>query len=210
MLSAAIPPAVYDNTSLVGQLLRPTSRANASLPDRFALMPLSDLHPPVPRQLYQSSQSQHVYQYTEEKEVYQIDNDLAPEVDEEDLDANSSYFTNKGYEELQVNFVGIKSMCDCYSTSFQSYSALHRHIKSGCNTLRRIAVAKTGSDPPSVRLVFYSTAKLSALGSGLAFRGWSYATISIIFDLAILPYIGNPNTSVCLDTGCGVSLMDKT
>ena len=101
-------------------------------------------------------------------------------------------------------------MYDRCSTSFQSCSALYRHIKSGCNALGRSAVAKASSEPPSPRPVFCSAAKLSAPGSGLTFRAWSYATTSITFDPAILPAISNPDTLVCLDTGCGVSLVDKT
>lgn len=81
-------------------------------------MPLSDLRPPVPYQLYQLRQSQRIYQHAEEKRAYQIDDDLAFEINKENLDAENSYFTNKGYEELQVNFVGIKSICDYCSTSF--------------------------------------------------------------------------------------------
>ena len=101
-------------------------------------------------------------------------------------------------------------MCDRYSASFQSCSALYRHIKSGCNALERIAVVKTGSDPPFSRPILCSAAKLSAPSSGLAFRGWSYATSLITFDPALLPAVSDPDTSVCLDTGCGVSLVDKT
>lgn len=164
----------------------------------------------VPRQPYQSRSPQRAYQCAEEQRVYQIDNDPAPEIDEEDLDAENSYFTNKGYDKLQVNFVGIESMCDRCLASFQSRSALHRHIKSGCNALEGIAVAETGSDPPSPRPILCSAAKLSTPGSSLAFRGWSYATTSITFDPALLPAISNPDTSICLDTGCGVSLVDKT
>ena len=101
-------------------------------------------------------------------------------------------------------------MCDRCLASFQSRSALHRHIKSRCNALEKITVAETGSDPTSPRPVLCSAAKLSAPGSGLAFRGWSHATTSITFDPALLPAISDPDTSVCLDTGCGVSLVDKT
>lgn len=125
-------------------------------------------------------------------------------------DAKDTYFTNKGYKELQVNFVGVKSMCDCCLTSFQSCSTLHRHIKSGYNTLGKIAVAETGLDSSSSRPVLCSTAKLYSPGSGLTFRGWSYATTPITFDLAILLAISDSNTLVYLDTGCGVSLVDKT
>ena len=124
----------------------------------------------VPRQPYQSGQSQRVYQHAEEKRVYQVDNEPSAEMDE-DFPKNETYYTNEPYDELQVNFVGIKSMCDRCSTSFQSRSALHRHIKSGCNILVRRAVEETSSDLPSSRPILYSAAKLSAPGSGLAFRG---------------------------------------
>ena len=100
-------------------------------------------------------------------------------------------------------------MCDCYSTSFQSRFAFYWHIKSGCNILVRRAMEETSSDLPSSRAILCSTAKLSTPGSGFTFRGWSYATTSITFDPAILPVISNPDTSVCLDTGFGVSLVDK-
>lgn len=83
------------------------------------------LYQVVSQQPYQSRQSPHIYQYTEKKKIYPIDSDLAFEIDEEDGNAEGSYFTNKGYEELQVKFVGIKSIYDRCSTSFQSYSALH-------------------------------------------------------------------------------------
>lgn len=170
----------------------------------------SDLRPPVLCQPYQSRWSQRVYQYTEEKGVFQIYHDSALEVNKEDLNAEDSYFTNKGNEELQVNYIGMESMCDCCSTSFQSRSALHRYIKSGCNALGRKTVVETGTDPPSSRPVHCFTAKLSASGSCLAFRGWSYATTLIIFDPAVLSAISNPDTTVYLDTGCRVSLVDKT
>ena len=98
-------------------------------------------------------------------------------------------------------------MCDCCST--QSCSALYRHIKSGCNVLERSAVAETSAEPLSSRPVLRFAAKLSALGSGLAFRGWSYITTLITFDPMILPAISDPDTLVYLDTGCGVSLVDK-
>ena len=186
-----------------------TGRDDASLLNHLTPILLSNLYLPVPRQSYQSGQSQYVYQHEEEKEVYQIDSDLAPEVNKEDLNAENSYFTNKGYKKLQVNFVRIESICDCCSTSFQSYSTLYRHIKSGYNTLEKIAVAEAGSDLLSSRLVLCSAAKLSASGSGFTFRDWSYAITSITFDPIILPTISDPNTLVCLNIDCGVSLVDK-
>ena len=203
---SSLPAGANCNTALHGSQITQSAQ---HAPDNATNRPQAAPYQAVPRQPYQSRQSPRVYQHAEEKGVYQIDDDPAPEVDEEDGDAESFYFTNEGYEELQVNFVGIESMCDRCSTSFQSHSTFHRHIKSGCNTLVRRAMEETGSDPPFSRPVLRSTAKLSAPGSGLVFRGWSYATTSITFDPAILLAISDPDTSVCLDIGCRVSLVDK-
>lgn len=57
--------------------------------------------------------------------------------------------------------------------------------------------------------IFYSIAQLSIRISGLAFRKYSYMTTSIIFDLTTLLASDNPNNSVCLNTGCRVTLVDK-
>lgn len=65
----------------------------------------------MPRQPYQSGQSQRVYQHAEEKGVYQVDNEPSEEL-EEDLHDSEIYYTNEPYDELQVNFVGIESVCD--------------------------------------------------------------------------------------------------
>lgn len=36
-----------------------------------------------------------------------------------------------------------------------------------------------------------------------------YATTAVTFDSVIEPATDDSDTSVCLDTGCGVTLMDK-
>ena len=184
------------------------TRAAGNLPNYNPPRQLTNNYQVVPHQPYQSGQSQRVYQYAEEKGVYQVDDDPFSKMDE-DFPESKTYYTNEPYDELQVNFVGIESMCDCCSTSFQSRSALYQHIKSGCNALVRRAVEETSSDPPSSRPILRSAAKLSAPDFGLAFRSWSYATTLITFDPEILPAISDPNTSVCLDIGCGVSLVNK-
>ena len=164
----------------------------------------------IPHQSYQSELPQRAYQYTNEKVVYKIDDDPAPEINKENLDMENFYFTNKGNEKLQINFVGIKSMCDCCSASFQSCSTLHRYIKSRCIALEKVAIAETDLNSPSARPILCSMAKLSASGSDLLFRGWNYTTTLITFNPMILPAISDHDTSVCLNTDCGVTLVDKT
>lgn len=65
----------------------------------------------------------------------------------------------------------------------------------------------TSSSP---KPIFTSIANLLAPGSSLAFKRWSYATISILFDPTLLPACGNPNSSICLYTGYEVTLVNKT
>ncbi len=175
-------------------------------PDSAANRPPTALYQPVPRQPYQSGQSQCGYQRSEEKGVYQVDNEAQEEL-EEDLPDGETYYTDEPYDELQVNFVGIESICDRCTSAFPSRSALHKHIRNGCIPVE--AVAETGPSPSSARPILKSTAKLSAPGSGLAFSGWNYVTTSITFDPAALPSPADPDGSVCLDTGCGVTLVDR-
>lgn len=70
-------------------------------------------------------------------------------------------------------------------------------------------IAGIDSSPFPARLILKSTAKLSASGSDLTFRDWNYVTTSITFDLIALLSLIDSNGLVCLDTGCGVTLMDR-
>lgn len=47
------------------------------------------------------------------------------------------------------------------------------------------------------------------MGSGLAFRRWIYATAAVIFVSQVLSLESDPSATACLDTGCGVTLVDK-
>ena len=104
----------------------------------------------------------------------------------------------------------IKSICDCYSTPFQSCFALHRHIKSGCNANKRVAIVEAGLDLLFARLILCSMAKLLAPDSDPMFRDCNYVISIITFDPLVFLAISDPDTSVCLDTVYGVTLVDKT
>ena len=45
--------------------------------------------------------------------------------------------------------------------------------------------------------------------SGFSFRGWTYATAAVILVSGHLPQGSDPDSAACLDTGCGVTLVDK-
>lgn len=131
--------------------------------------PPATSYQPIPCQLYQSGQSQYVYQRAEEKEIYQVDNKVLEELEEELLDGEI-YYTNEHYNELQVNFVRIESVCDQCTTVFHFQSALQKHIKNKYTPLQE-AIAETSPSPSFARPILKFTARLFAPGSGLAFRG---------------------------------------
>lgn len=68
----------------------------------------------------------------------------------------------------------------------------------------------TGLILPFFRPTLIFMANLSISNSGLVFREWNYATISITFDFAFLPASGDPKSSVCLNISYKVTLMDRT
>ncbi len=49
----------------------------------------------------------------------------------------------------------------------------------------------------------------TSLGSDFRFRGWTYATAAVTLAPKHLPQSSDPNSTACLDTGCGVPLVDK-
>lgn len=98
-----------------------------------------------------------------EKKVYQIDNKPTPKIEINNLNTSNSYFINEGYKKMQINFVEIESICDHCMTFFHSHFALHRHIKAGCNTLKRTTLAEIDSILSFARPIFYSK-------GGLAFK----------------------------------------
>ena len=47
------------------------------------------------------------------------------------------------------------------------------------------------------------------MGSGLAFWGWTYATAAVTLVFRIFPLETDPSATACLDTGCGMTLVNK-
>ena len=129
-------------------------------------------------------------------------------------------------EEPFIGFVGIETFCRHCNESFPSKTRLHKHLKSGCglseekkNSTTPVPVPPkeppmplgnvgppeaypaTVEDPPP--RVVESTASRTDIGSGIAFRGWTYAQIAVRLDPA------GPDFNVCSDTGASVTLIDR-
>ena len=108
-----------------------------------------------------------------------------------------------------ANFVGIETVCSKCSSSFPSKSQLHKHLKAGCVGAVQ-ATPLPPTQPASPIPIIESKAIIPSLGSGLAFRGWTYAITSITLVPHLFSPDLNPPATACLDTGCGVTLVDKT
>ena len=74
-------------------------RAAGNLPNYNPPRQPTNNYQAVPRQPYQSGQSQCIYQHAEEKGVYQVNDELSAEMDEDFLESET-YYTNEPYDEL--------------------------------------------------------------------------------------------------------------
>lgn len=80
------------------------------------------------------------------------------------------------------------------------------HIKSGCvgETLPSASPQSSLSIP-----VIVSKAVHTSLGSVFSFKGWIYAIAAVTLAPEHLPQGSDLDSTACLDTGCGVTLVDK-
>ncbi len=149
----------------------------------------------------------------EEKGVYQLDDENFENRPEGfyttfDLEGEEVDYCDEDFEEVIDNFVGIETVCSKCSSSFPSKSQLHKHLKAGCAGVVQ-ATPLPPTQPALPIPIVESKAIIPSLGSGLAFRGWTYATASITLVPHLLPPTLDPAATACLDTGCGVTLIDK-
>lgn len=97
----------------------------------------SNLHSPILLQLYQSKQSQYVYQYIKEKKIYQInekDFKNRPQgfyTTFDSIGEKVNYF-NKDFKEVIANFVGIETVYLRYNSSFSFKLQLYKYLKASC------------------------------------------------------------------------------
>ena len=107
-----------------------------------------------------------------------------------------------------ANFVGIETVCSKCSSFFPSKSQLHKYLKAGCAGAVQ-AMPLPSTQPASPIPIVESKAIIQLLESGLAFRGWTYTTASVTLIPYFLPPELDPAATACLDTGCGVTFIDK-
>lgn len=117
-------------------------------------------------------------------------------------------YSNKGFDKVVVNFVEIETICTKCNTSFFSRSKLHKYLKTDCLGTVQVLLAPPTLPSLPIPIVEYKSI-LQSLGSGLALRGWTYATALITLVLQQLPPDFNPEATACLDMGYEVTLVNK-
>lgn len=155
----------------------------------------------------------------------------APEIQEDtpeseyagqDENGNDVYFggdQDSMYDQQFAGFVGIETFCRNCDESFPSKSKLHKHLRTGC-TIKNSSTGEKSSlaaqellanlkEPEShstsvgTPRVVESMASASEQGSGFGFRSWNYAMAKVRLTET------GADDNVCLDTGCGVTLIDR-
>ena len=186
----------------------PNNPANRNAPRQ-----LGANHQPAPRQPYQSNPPYHGYQKSNEKGVYQIsdeDADPHPEGFYTSLnhEGEEVEYSDEEFDKVDANFVGLESLCGKCGAPFSSKSWLHKHLKGGyISSLQPLISGALAPNSPIP--IITSKSVVPAMGSGLAFRGWTYATPVVTFLPQVLPLESYPSATACLNTGCGVTLVDK-
>lgn len=125
----------------------------------------------IPCQLYQSNQPYHGYPKNNKKGIYQIDDKAMKDQPDcvhttFDVDGKDIIYSDKGFQEVIINFIGIEISCSKCHSSFPSKLKLHKYIKAGYigEALPFFSTQLSSSIP-----VIASTAVHQSFGLGLAF-----------------------------------------
>lgn len=147
----------------------------------------------------------------QKKKVYQVDNEVMKDQPKGfytilKFEKKDITYSDKGFDKVIINFVGIKTAYLKCHTSFPSKSKLHKHIKASCIEENLLALFAQLFSSISV---IVSKAMQQFLGSGLIFKGWTYAITSIIFIPKHLLLYLDLESITCFDTDCRVTLINK-
>lgn len=141
----------------------------------------------------------------------------------QDENGNDVYFggdqdSPSMYDQQFAGFVGIETFCRNCDETFPSKSKLHKHLRKGCTNedssacksvlpakelLANLGESESHSTAVGIPRVVESTASTSEQGSGFGFRSWNYAMAKVRLTKT------GTDDNVCLDTGCGVTLIDR-
>ena len=173
------PAAANSNSALrasQNKLLAPfSSEAQDNPANRNAPCQPGAANQPGSRQLYQSNPLYHGYQKSNEKGVYQINNEDADPHGEGfytslDHEGKEVQYSDEGFDEVDANFVGVKTLCGKCGAPFFSKSRLHKHLKKSCISSLQPSISSALAPNLPIPIIT-SRSMISAMGSGLAFRG---------------------------------------
>ena len=155
-------------------------------------------------------EGQNAAYWTQEATKEQMNEVEPPEINDDER----SHDDNDGMEHTDVHIAVIKNItCRICHTPFVSNNKLHNHLKmSPCLKSYSKSVDPDPRRKPNdeikrnvagheAQVVKSVTDGLT--GDGYGFRGWYYATTKVKFTLT------GPLYTICLDTGCSMSLIDR-
>ena len=169
------PTGAYRDSALRASEASLSAPINSEAPgnqaSRNALRQPSAAHQPAPRQTYQSNPPNRSYQRSNKKGVYQIedeDTEQHPEGFYTTFESEEVQYSDEGFDEVDANFVGIKSSYGNCGAPFSSKSLLHKHLKDGC--VNPLQPSPPGTPVPTSPIpIITSKSVVPAMGSGLAF-----------------------------------------
>lgn len=127
-------------------------------------------------------------------------------LDHDNYDELEIYYADEYVDDVFVGFIGIESTYVNCDKIFPSKTILHRHLKI-CTHFRHIIPVPNASLAPIQ--VVETTTQVVGFGTGFGFRGWSYAIVSVCFNMIAGLTDSNLDFRSCINTGIGVTLIDK-
>lgn len=118
------------------------------------------------------------------------------------------YYSNKGFDEVVANFVGIDIAYIRRSVSFSSKSPLHQYLKAGYTREPQAPFSLPTQLFLPISIIEFQLI-VPLLRSVLAFESWTYATTSVIFVSHLFFLELNPSTIACLDINYRLTLVNK-
>lgn len=115
-------------------------------------------------------------------------------------------YSDKGFNKILVNFVGIETIYLKYCSSFPLKSKLHKYVKAGY--VEKAPFSSSAQLSSSIFIVMLKEIH-QFLGLGFTFRSWTYATTSITLTPEHLPLSFDLDSTVCYNTDCKIILVNQ-
>lgn len=171
------PAAAYRDSALRAPQASLSASINSEAPgnpaSRNASRQPNAAHQPAPRQPYQSNPPNRGYQRSNEKRVYQIEDEDTEQHPEGfyttfEQEGKEVQYSDEGFDEVDANFVGVESSCGKCGALFSSKALLHKHLKDGC--VSPLQPFLPGAPVPTSPIpIITSKSVVPAMGFGLAF-----------------------------------------